>query len=80
MVEFTLPRNSKVGKGKVHHRPDGASRLREFRIYRYDPEDGANQRVDTYFVDRDDCAGRRNLPPSSQQSVSASSSSGSVSF
>jgi succinate dehydrogenase / fumarate reductase iron-sulfur subunit len=56
MVEFTLPRNSKVGKGKVHDRPEGATRVREFRIYRYDPDESANPHVDTYFVDLDDCA------------------------
>ena len=28
----------------------------EFRIYRWNPDDGANPRVDTYYVDRDDCA------------------------
>ena len=27
----------------------------EFRIYRWNPDDGANPRIDTYFVDRDDC-------------------------
>ena len=28
---------------------------REFRIYRWNPDDGANPRIDTYFVDLDDC-------------------------
>jgi succinate dehydrogenase / fumarate reductase iron-sulfur subunit len=56
MVEFTFSRNSKVGKGKVYDRPASATRVREFRIYRYDPDESANPRVDTYFVDLDDCA------------------------
>ncbi len=55
MVEFTLPKNSKVTQGKVWPKPAGAKRLTEFRVYRWNPEDGANPRVDTYFVDRDDC-------------------------
>jgi succinate dehydrogenase / fumarate reductase iron-sulfur subunit len=56
MVQFTLPKNSKVGKGKVWQKPPGASKIREFRVYRWNPDDTANPRVDTYFVDRDDCA------------------------
>ena len=56
MVQLTLPKNSKVTSGKVWDRPQGASRLREYRIYRYDPDSGANPRTDTYFVDLDDCA------------------------
>jgi succinate dehydrogenase / fumarate reductase iron-sulfur subunit len=56
MVQFTLPKNSKVGKGKVWPKPAGARKIQEFRIYRWNPDDTANPRVDTYFVDRDDCA------------------------
>jgi succinate dehydrogenase / fumarate reductase, iron-sulfur subunit len=29
--------------------------LREFRIYRWNPDDGGNPRIDTYFVDAEDC-------------------------
>ncbi len=29
--------------------------MTEFRIYRWNPDDDANPRIDTYFVDRDDC-------------------------
>ena len=55
MVQLTLPKNSKITDGVVWEKPEGATRLREFRIYRYDPEGGANPRVDIYFVDLDDC-------------------------
>lgn len=55
MVEFTLPKNSVVAEGKTWPRPEGAERLRELRIYRWDPDDGANPRIDTYFIDADDC-------------------------
>jgi len=54
MVELTLPKNSKIKPGKTWPKPAGA-RLREFRIYRYDPDTEANPRLDTYFVDLDDC-------------------------
>jgi succinate dehydrogenase / fumarate reductase iron-sulfur subunit len=55
MVQFTLPKNSKIKTGKVWPKPEGASSLREFRIYRWDPDGGENPRLDTYFVDTDDC-------------------------
>jgi succinate dehydrogenase / fumarate reductase iron-sulfur subunit len=55
MVEFTLPKNSKVHEGKTWTPPRGAQNVREFRVYRWNPEDGQNPRMDTYFVDLDDC-------------------------
>jgi succinate dehydrogenase / fumarate reductase, iron-sulfur subunit len=55
MVQLTLPKNSKITQGKTWPKPVGATRLTEFRIYRWNPEDGQNPRIDTYFVDRDDC-------------------------
>ena len=55
MVSFTLPRNSQVKPGKTWPKPEGATNLKEFRIYRFDPESGENPRLDTYFVDLDDC-------------------------
>jgi succinate dehydrogenase / fumarate reductase iron-sulfur subunit len=55
MVEFTLPKNSVVQKGKRWPKPDNATRLREFHIYRWNPDDDQNPRMDTYFVDLDDC-------------------------
>jgi succinate dehydrogenase / fumarate reductase, iron-sulfur subunit len=57
MVEFTLPRNSKVVEGKTWpHGPSArAGEETEFRIYRWNPEDSENPHVDTYYVDRHDC-------------------------
>ena len=46
MVELTLPKNSKVKAGKRHPAPEGGKRLREFKVYRYDPETGENPRWD----------------------------------
>ncbi|NEX92718.1 succinate dehydrogenase iron-sulfur subunit [Caulobacter sp. 17J65-9] len=51
MVELTLPRNSKVKKGKVWKAAAGAKSVKTFKIYRYDPEAGGNPRWDTYEVD-----------------------------
>jgi succinate dehydrogenase / fumarate reductase iron-sulfur subunit len=53
MVQLTLPKNSKVTAGKTWPQPEGATNLREYRVYRWDPEGGANPRIDTYYVDRD---------------------------
>lgn len=55
MVELTLPKNSQITEGKVWPKPEGATNLREYRIYRWSPDDDANPRMDTYFVDMDDC-------------------------
>lgn len=55
MVEITLPKNSRISDGKVWPKPDGATNLREYRIYRWSPDDDENPRVDTYYVDLDDC-------------------------
>ncbi|EJW12507.1 Succinate dehydrogenase iron-sulfur protein [Rhodovulum sp. PH10] len=55
MVEFTLPKNSRVTQGKVWPAPQGATRLKEFRVYRWNPDDEANPRMDTFSVDLDDC-------------------------
>jgi succinate dehydrogenase / fumarate reductase iron-sulfur subunit len=55
MVELTLPKNSRVNEGKVWPKPEGATNLREYRIYRWSPDDDENPRVDTYHVDMDDC-------------------------
>lgn len=55
MATFTLPKNSKItGKGEVH-RASGAGRVKQFRIYRYDPDSGANPRYDTFEIDLDAC-------------------------
>jgi hypothetical protein len=55
--QLTLPKNSQIRTGKTWPKPEGATNLRTFRIYRWNPDDGENPRVDTYFVDMDD-AGR----------------------
>jgi succinate dehydrogenase / fumarate reductase, iron-sulfur subunit len=56
MVELALPKNSKVVEGKTWTPMRGARNLREYRVYRWNPDDGQNPRLDTYFVDTDDCA------------------------
>src|SRR6201993_4638905 len=55
MAEFTLPRNSKIGAGKTFAGPLGSTRLREFKIYRWNPDDGKNPVIDTFEIDLNDC-------------------------
>ncbi|WP_306120591.1 MULTISPECIES: succinate dehydrogenase iron-sulfur subunit [unclassified Roseitalea] len=55
MAEMTLPRNSQIQPGRAWARPEGAANLKQFRIYRWSPDDDENPRMDTYHVDLDDC-------------------------
>jgi len=55
MAEFRLPANSRIGKGREFRAEPSAKRVKRFLIYRYDPDSGANPRMDTYEVDMDRC-------------------------
>lgn len=55
MAEFKLPAGSLVKPGKHFKAPAGASRIKVFKVYRYDPEKPANPREDHYEIDLDDC-------------------------
>ncbi len=55
MVEFALPKNSKVEKGNIFKAPAGTKNIRKFQIYRWSPDDDKNPRLDTYEVDMDSC-------------------------
>jgi succinate dehydrogenase / fumarate reductase iron-sulfur subunit len=54
MVEFTLPKNSKVVKGKAHNKATG-DKPRKVNIYRYSPDSQENPKVDTYYFDAANC-------------------------
>lgn len=55
MAEFTLPKNSKVEKGKTITAADGARNKKAFHVYRWEPDSGKNPRMDTYEIDLDKC-------------------------
>ena len=55
MAKFSLPQNSKIRPGKSWPGPATAKRLKTFKVYRWNPEDGENPRLDTYQVDLDSC-------------------------
>ena len=55
MVQLTLPKNSKVNKGtvwpKAEKKTDKPARMKTFKIYRYDPQEGGQPHWDTYEID-----------------------------
>ena len=53
MVEPTLPKNSRLTKNWP--KPKDSKNVKKFKVYRYNPDDQANPRIDTYFVDMDSC-------------------------
>ena len=55
MVELTLPKNSKVTIGVTWPKPAKSKNVKSFNIYRFDPDKPDNPRIDTYFIDLDNC-------------------------
>jgi succinate dehydrogenase / fumarate reductase iron-sulfur subunit len=55
MAEFRLPKNSRIGTGKHFAAKGEATNVKVFRVYRWNPDDGANPRIDSYEVDLDQC-------------------------
>jgi len=55
MVQFTLPKNSKIERGKTWNSPSGEGDWKEFRIYRWNPDHDDNPRLDSYWVDASRC-------------------------
>jgi len=55
MVEFALPKNSTLRKGKEFPLPANAKRTKRFEIYRWDPDKQENPRIDIFYIDLDQC-------------------------
>jgi succinate dehydrogenase / fumarate reductase, iron-sulfur subunit len=55
LAEFTLPKNSKINQRGREWKPEEGKRLKTFKVYRYDPEGGANPRFDRYTIDLEQC-------------------------
>ena len=58
MVQFNLPKNSKILQGQYFKDKTGSSNLKIVRIYRWDPERNENPREDTFEVDLDSCGNK----------------------
>ncbi|MDC0344894.1 succinate dehydrogenase iron-sulfur subunit [Alphaproteobacteria bacterium] len=55
MADFFLPKNAKIQKGKDYPAPEGATRTKKVKVYRWDPDTPENPRLDTFQLDLDDC-------------------------
>lgn len=55
MVEFSLPKNSRLTAGKTFKAAAGAKNIKLFEVYRWDPDSGENPRIDRYEIDLDQC-------------------------
>jgi succinate dehydrogenase / fumarate reductase iron-sulfur subunit len=55
MVQFVLPKDSKIVEGKYFKDKTNGKNLKKVKVYRWDPEKKENPRVDTYEVNMDEC-------------------------
>ena len=55
MVQFSLPQNSKILKGKYHKDKTGSNNLKKVNVYRWSPSSNENPRIDTFEVDLNEC-------------------------
>lgn len=55
MVQFTLPKNSKVKEGILHKPKQSSVIPKKLIIYRWDPDKKENPRLDTYEIDQKKC-------------------------
>jgi succinate dehydrogenase / fumarate reductase iron-sulfur subunit len=55
MVEFALPKNSKISKGKNYPLPKAAKNSKKVNVYRWDPDTAENPRIDSFELDLDAC-------------------------
>lgn len=55
MVELRLPPNSRVKQGEYFKAAEGATNIKKFHIYRYDPEVDENPTLDIFEIDLDKC-------------------------
>ena len=55
MVQFALPKNSTIQKGKYFSQKGQSKNIKKVNVYRWNPEDNQNPKLDTYEVDMDNC-------------------------
>src|SRR3989338_6662858 len=51
MVQFSLPKHSVVQKGKSFKVDGNSNTMRTFHVYRWNPDDGGNPRMDEFTID-----------------------------
>ena len=55
MAEFTLPKNSKITRGKTFDISQNSKNAKSFAVYRWDPDSKELPRIDNYIIDLDKC-------------------------
>ncbi len=56
MLQLTLPKDSRVIEGKIYKdKIDSLSKVKIFKIYRYDPDKDENPKIDEYHIDMNKC-------------------------
>ena len=55
MVQFSLPKNSKILKGKFYKDKTGSNNLKKVNVYRWSPSSDQNPRIDTFEIDLNEC-------------------------
>ncbi len=55
MAEFRLPKNSRIEKNGTVHKAEGATSVKKFKVYRYNPDSGRNPHFDTFEIDTENC-------------------------
>ncbi|MGC6475142.1 MAG: succinate dehydrogenase iron-sulfur subunit [Parvibaculales bacterium] len=55
MVEIALPKNSRINKGVSHKAEGDLQAPRTVEVYRWNPDDPDNPRIDSYEIDTQDC-------------------------
>ncbi len=56
MADFTLPATARSrARAPSTRRPAGATHVKRFKVYRYDPDKSENPRYDTFEIDLDEC-------------------------
>tara|TARA_Y100001970_G_scaffold184833_1_gene224836 strand:+ start:4478 stop:5272 length:795 start_codon:yes stop_codon:yes gene_type:complete len=55
MVQFKLPKNSKINQGLTFKIKEKVNSLKILKVYRWDPEKNENPRIDEYELDKKKC-------------------------
>ena len=58
MVQFNLPKNSKILKGEYFKDKTGSSNIKIVHVYRWSPEKNENPREDTFEIDLNTCGNK----------------------
>ncbi len=55
MVQLRLPANSRITQGRTWNERRDSGHWKELRVYRWLPGEGRNPRLDSYWIDLDQC-------------------------